>query len=100
MLEFVKKDKLDTVCEKIKSIYIKKTGKALTSGQMPKSKFLDDFVDRYKDNERVYNNSFYKDKPELMYIDAMFFWLSHNNFAGSITSGDDTLEVVDIKEYE
>ena len=93
MLEFVKKDKLDTVAEKIKSIYLKKTGKERT-------KFLDDFVDRYKDNEKVYNNSFYKDKPELMYIDAMFIWLSHNNFAGSITSGDDTLEVVDIKEYE
>ena len=92
MLEFVKKDKLPMVAEKIKSIYIKKTGKE-------KTKFLEDFVDRYKDNEKVYNNSFYKDKPELMYIDAMFFWLSHNNFAGSITSGDDTLEVIDIKEY-
>lgn len=93
MLEFVKKDKLDTVCEKIKSIYIKKTGRE-------KGKFLDNFVDRYKDDEKVYNNSFYKKNPELMYIDAMFIWLAHNNFAGSITSGDDTLEVVDIKEYE
>ena len=47
MLEFVKKDKLPMVAEKIKSIYIKKTGKE-------KTKFLEDFVDRYKDNEKVY----------------------------------------------
>lgn len=93
MLEFVKKGKLDTVAEKIKSIYIKKTGKERTA-------FLDNFVEKYKDNEAVYGNDFYKDKPELMYIDAMFIWLAHNNFAGSITSGDDSLEVVDIKEYE
>ncbi len=93
MLEFVKKDKLDTVCEKIKSIYIKKTGKE-------KTKFLDNFVERYKDDKKVYGDDFYKSKPELMYIDAMFIWLAHNNFVGSITSGDDSLEVVDIKEIE
>ena len=93
MLEFVKKDKLPMVADKIENIYTKITGG-------DKSGFVNDFVNKYKDKPQVYGNSFYKKNPELMYIDAMFIWLAHNNFVGSITSGDDTLEVVDIKEYE
>lgn len=63
MLEFVKKDKLEMVSNKIKNIYDKRVGKDKTT-------FINNFVDKYKDNPAVYNNDFYKDNSELMKIDA------------------------------
>lgn len=92
MLEFVKKDKLEMVSNKIKNIYDKRIGKDKTT-------FINDFVDRYKDNPAVYNNDFYKDNLELMKIDAMFYYLSRADMICSITDGTDTLTVIDIKEY-
>lgn len=98
MLEFVKKDKLEMVSNKIKNIYDKRVGKDKTT-------FINNFVDRYKDNPEltagrrpVYNNDFYKDNSELMKIDAMFYYLSRQDIICSITSDND-LEVIDIKEY-
>lgn len=79
MLEFVKKDKLEMVSNKIKNIYDKRVGNK-------KDDFINNFVDRYKDN------------PELMYIDAMFYYLSRADIICSITSDND-LEIIDIKEY-
>ena len=90
MLEFVKKDKLEMVSDKIKNIYDKRIGKDKTT-------FINDFVDRYKDNSAVYNNDFYKDNSELMKIDAMFYYLSRQGMICSITSDND-LEIIDIKE--
>ena len=92
MLEFVKKDKLEMVSNKIKNIYAKRVGKDKTT-------FINNFVDRYKDNTAVYNNDFYKDNPELMKIDAMYFYLARQDIICSITDGTDTLMVIDIKEY-
>lgn len=92
MLEFVKKDKLEMVSNKIKNIYDKRVGKDKTT-------FINNFVDRYKDNPIVYNNDFYKDNSELMRIDAMFYYLSRQDIICSITDGTDTLMVIDIKEY-
>ena len=92
MLEFVKKDKLEMVSNKIKNIYAKRVGKDKTT-------FINNFVDRYKDNPAVYNNDFYKDNSELMRIDAMYFYLSRQDIICSITDGADTLMVIDIKEY-
>ena len=92
MLEFVKKDKLEMVSNKIKNIYDKRVGNK-------KDDFINNFVDRYKDKPAVYNNDFYKDNPELMKIDAMFYYLSRMDIVGSITDGTDTLTVIDIKEY-
>lgn len=89
MLELVKKDKLEMVSNKIKNIYAKRVGK-------DKTNFINDFVDRYKDNTAVYNNDFYKDNLELMKIDAMFFYLSRQDMICSITSDND-LEIIDIK---
>lgn len=91
MLEFVKKDKLEMVSNKIKNIYDKRVGKDETT-------FINNFVDRYKDKPAVYNNDFYKDNSELMKIDAMFYYLSRQDIVCSITSDND-LEVIDIKEY-
>ena len=90
MLEFVKKDKLEMVSNKIKNIYDKRVGN--------KDDFINNFVDRYKDNPAVYNNDFYKDNSELMKIDAMFFYLARQDIICSITSDND-LEIIDIKEY-
>lgn len=92
MLEFVKKDKLEMVSNKIKNIYAKRVGKDKTT-------FINNFVDKYKDNPAVYNNDFYKDNSELMKIDAMFYYLSRQDIICSITDGTDTLTVIDIKEY-
>lgn len=91
MLEFVKKDKLEMVSNKIKNIYAKRVGKDKTT-------FINNFVDRYKDNSAVYNNDFYKDNSELMRIDAMYFYLARQDMICSITSDND-LEIIDIKEY-
>ena len=91
MLEFVKKDKLEMVSNKIKNIYDKRVGNK-------KEDFINNFVDRYKDNPAVYNNDFYKENPELMKIDAMFLYLSRQDIIYSITSDND-LEIIDIKEY-
>ena len=91
MLEFVKKDKLEMVSNKIKNIYDKRVGKDKTT-------FINNFVDRYKDKPAVYNNDFYKDNSELMKIDAMYFYLARQDMICSITSDND-LEVIDIKEY-
>lgn len=99
MLEFVKKDKLEMVLNKIKNIYVKRV-KDKGEG------FINNFVDRYKDNPAVYNNDFYKDNSELtltagrrLKIDAMFYYLSRADMICSITDGTDTLTVIDIKEY-
>lgn len=92
MLEFVKKDKLEMVSNKIKNIYDKRVGKDKTT-------FINNFVDKYKDNPAVYNNDFYKDNSELMKIDAMYFYLARQDIICSITDGTDTLTVIDIKEY-
>ena len=89
MLEFVKKDKLEMVSNKIKNIYAKRV-KDKGEG------FINNFIDRYKDNPAVYNNDFYKDNSELMRIDAMFFYLSRMDIICSITSDND-LEIIDIK---
>ena len=86
MLEFVKKDKLEMVSNKIKNIYDKRVGNK-------KDDFINNFVDRYKDKPAVYNNDFYKDNSELM-----FYYLSRADIICSITSDND-LEVIDIKEY-
>ena len=91
MLEFVRKDRLPIVCEKIKSIYTKKFNN---------SELINKFVEKYKDKEMVYGDDFYKENPEYMYIDAMFYYLSRADIVGSITDGTDTLTVIDIKEYE
>lgn len=93
MLEFVKKDKLEMVSNKIKNIYNKRVGLS-----KDKTTFINNFVDRYKDNPAVYNNDFYKDNSELMKIDAMFYYLSRADMICSITSDND-LEIIDIKEY-
>lgn len=93
MLEFVKKDKLEMVSNKIKNIYDKRVGL-----RNKKDDFINNFVDRYKDKPAVYNNDFYKDNSELMKIDAMFYYLSRADIVGSITSDND-LEIIDIKEY-
>lgn len=93
MLEFVKKDKLEMVSNKIKNIYDKRVGLS-----KDKTTFINNFVDRYKDNPAVYNNDFYKDNLELMKIDAMFYYLSRQDMICSITSDND-LEIIDIKEY-
>ena len=92
MLEFVKKDKLEMVSNKIKNIYAKRVGL-----RNKKDDFINNFVDRYKDNPAVYNNDFYKDNSELMRIDAMFYYLSRQDIICSITSDND-LEIIDIKE--
>ena len=63
-----------------------------------KTTFINNFVDRYKDNGAVYNNDFYKDNSELMKIDAMFYYLSRVDMICSITDGTDTLTVIDVKE--
>ena len=94
MLEFVKKDKLEMVSNKIKNIYAKRVGL-----RNKKDDFINNFVDRYKDNPAVYNNDFYKDNSELMKIDAMFYYLSRADMICSITSLNNDLEVIDIKEY-
>ena len=94
MLELVKKDKLEMVIDKIKNIYDKRVGL-----RNKKDDFINNFVDRYKDNPAVYNNDFYKDNLELMQIDAMFYYLSRQDIICSITDGADTLTVIDIKEY-
>ena len=91
MLEFVKKDKLEMVIGKIKNIYDERIGKDETT-------FINNFVDKYKDNPAVYNNDFYKDNLELMKIDAMYFYLARQDIICSITSDND-LEIIDIKEY-
>ena len=91
MLEFVKKDKLEMVSNKIKNIYDKRVGKDKTT-------FINYFIDKYKDNAAVYNNDFYKDNLELMKIDAMYFYLARQDIICSITSDND-LEIIDIKEY-
>ena len=91
MLEFVKKDKLEMVIDKIKNIYDKRVGKDKTT-------FINNFVDKYKDNSAVYSNDFYKENPELIKIDAMFYYLSRQDMICSITSDND-LEVIDVKEY-
>ena len=91
MLEFVKKDKLEMVSNKIKNIYDKRIGNK-------KDDFINNFVDRYKDHPAVYNNDFYKDNSELMKIDAMFYYLSRADIICSITDGTDTLTVIDVKE--
>lgn len=93
MLEFVRKDRLPAVTEKIKSIYKKRF-------KTDKSEFADNFVNRYKDKEAVYGDDFYKENPEYMYIDALFIYMANNNIVGSITDGEDTLTVIDVKEYE
>ena len=93
MLEFVKKDKLEMVSNKIKNIYDKRVGLS-----KDKTTFINNFVDKYKDNPAVYNNDFYKDNSELMKIDAMFYYLSRQDIICSITSDND-LEIIDIKEY-
>lgn len=80
------------VSNKIKNIYAKRVGKDKTT-------FINNFVDKYKDNPAVYNNDFYKDNSELMKIDAMFYYLSRADMICSITDGTDTLTVIDIKEY-
>lgn len=54
MLEFVKKDKLEMVSNKIKNIYDKRVGKDKTT-------FVNNFVDRYKDNPALYNKDFCAD---------------------------------------
>ena len=90
MLEFVKKDKLEMVSNKIKNIYVKRV-KDKGEG------FINYFIDKYKDHPAVYNNDFYKDNSELMKIDAMFYYLSRADMICSITSDND-LEVIDIKE--
>ena len=92
MLEFVRKDRLPAVTEKIKSIY--------KEVKNDKSEFADNFVNRYKDKEAVYGDDFYKENPEYMYIDALFIYMANNNIVGSITDGEDTLTVIDVKEYE
>ena len=105
MLEFVKKDKLEMVSNKIKNIYDKRVGNK-------KDDFINNFVDRYKDNPAVYNNDFYKDNSELtltagrrLKIDAMYFYLSRQDIICSIrqharrSASDNDLEVIDIKEY-
>ena len=79
------------VSNKIKNIYDKRVGNK-------KDDFINNFVDRYKDNGAVYNNDFYKENPELMKIDAMYFYLSRQYIICSITSDND-LEIIDIKEY-
>lgn len=91
MLEFVKKDKLEMVSNKIKNIYDKRV-KDKGEG------FINYFIDKYKDNPAVYNNDFYKDNSELMKIDAMYFYLARQDIICSITSDND-LEIIDIKEY-
>ena len=91
MLEFVRKDRLLIVCEKIKSIYNKKFNN---------SELINKFVEKYKNNEMVYGGDFYDKNPEYMYIDAMFYYLSRADIVGSITDGADTLTVIDIKEHE
>ena len=73
----------------IKNIYAKRVGKDKTT-------FINNFVDRYKDNPGVYNNDFYKDNLELMKIDAMFYYLARQDIICSITSDND-LEIIDIK---
>ena len=93
MLELVRKDRLPIVCEKIKSIYIKRY-------KTDKCEFAKEFVNKYKNKEMVYGNDFYQENPEYMYIDAMFYYLSRADIVGSITDGTDTLTVIDIKEYE
>ena len=94
------------VSNKIKNIYVKRVGNK-------KDDFINNFVDRYKDNSEltagrrpVYNNDFYKDNSELtltagrcLKIDAMFYYLSRADMICSITDGTDTLTVLDIKEY-
>ena len=90
MLEFVKKDKLEMVSNKIKNIYDKRVG---NKGEG----FINNFIDKYKEHPAVYNNDFYKDNSELMKIDAMFYYLSRQDMICSITSDND-LEVIDIKE--
>lgn len=90
MLEFVKKDKLEMVSNKIKNIYDKRVGL-----RNKKDDFINNFVDRYKDNPAVYNNDFYKDNSELMKIDAMFYYLARQDMISSITSDND-LEIIDI----
>ena len=105
MLEFVKKDKLELVSNKIKNIYDKRVGKDKTT-------FINNFVDKYKDNPAVYNNDFYKDNSKLtltagrrLKIDAMYFYLSRQDIICSIrqharrSASDNDLEVIDIKEY-
>ena len=92
MLEFVREDRLPIVVKKIKDIFIKYY-------KTEESEFVKEWVEKYKDNEMVYNDDFYKANPEYMKVDAMFILLSHNGRAGSITSGERDLEVIDIKEY-
>ena len=91
MLEFVKKDKLEMVSNKIKNIYDKRVG---NKGEG----FINYFIDKYKEHPAVYNNDFYKDNSELMKIDAMYFYLARQDIICSITSDND-LEIIDIKEY-
>ncbi|TXJ53396.1 hypothetical protein [Brachyspira aalborgi] len=50
-----------------------------------KDDFINNFVDRYKDNGAVYNNDFYKDNSELMKIDAMYFYLARAGIICSIS---------------
>lgn len=88
MLEFVKKDKLEMVSNKIKNLYDKRAS-------IDKTTFINNFVDKYKDNPAVYNNDFYKDNSELMKIDAMFYYLSRHEIICTITSDNDA-EIIDI----
>lgn len=56
MLEFVKKDKLEIVSNKIKNIYDKRVGNK-------KDDFINNFVDRYKDNPELITTTFIKIIP-------------------------------------
>lgn len=91
MLEFVREDRLPEVAEKIKNIYFKHF-------KTDKSEFANNFVNKYKDDLKVYGDDFYKENPELMYIDAKFKFMAHNDIIGSITDDTDTLTVIDVKE--
>lgn len=92
MLEFVREDRLPIVVKKIKDTFIKYY-------KTEESKFVKEWVDKYKDNEQVYGDDFYKANPDYMKADAMFILLSHNGRIGTITSGEYELEVIDVKEY-
>ena len=91
MLEFVKKDKLEMVSNKIKNIYAKG--------------FINYYIDKYKEYPAIYNNDFYKDNSELVKINAMFYYLPRQDIICSIrqharrSASDNDLEVIDIKEY-
>ena len=89
MIDCIRKDKLEELIKKIDYLYKKYGGT---------EKFINRFTKRYENHEYVLKEEIYKEHPEYKRYAAMMHWLGNQNYAVSITSKPDNLEVIDIIE--